>query len=92
MKDPNDTQTQSLIPEKRKRGRPKTGTALTPAEKQARYRERKAQKTVTVTFNREDIAALKLLISNPNPSLGLDERALESLSEAVFNAAHGQRV
>ena len=44
MIDPADKQTQSLPldeqPAKRKRGRPATGAAMTPAEKQRAYRER----------------------------------------------------
>lgn len=44
MIDPADNQTQSLpldtAPVKRGRGRPSTGKALTPAEKQRAYRER----------------------------------------------------
>ncbi|RWT41172.1 hypothetical protein DN613_05640, partial [Aeromonas caviae] len=43
----------------RRRGRPVTGKALSPAEKQARYRARQAEKTVTVTFNRAHMATLK---------------------------------
>lgn len=49
MIDPTDKQTQALPldeqPAKRKRGRPATGKAMTPAEKQRAYRERqKAQR------------------------------------------------
>ena len=49
MIDPADKQTQALPldeqPSKRKRGRPATGKAMTPAEKQRAYRERqKAQR------------------------------------------------
>lgn len=44
MIDPNDKQTATLPldeqPAKRKRGRPVTGKAMTPAEKQKAYRER----------------------------------------------------
>lgn len=45
MIDPADKQTQPLnldeTPAKRKRGRPATGKAMTPAEKQRAYRQRK---------------------------------------------------
>lgn len=48
MIDPNDKQTTALPldeqPAKRKRGRPVTGKAMTPAEKQKAYRLRQAQK------------------------------------------------
>ncbi|WP_071910118.1 hypothetical protein [Aeromonas sp. SCS5] len=87
MKDQHDTQTQELIPTKRPVGRPKTGKALTPAEKQARYRARQAEKTVTVTFNREHLATLKLLLANAPESLGLPADQLDSLTKAVFDAA-----
>ena len=40
---------------------------LSGAERQAKYRASQANKNVTVTFNREDIPALKLLLANPNP-------------------------
>ncbi|MFM4748095.1 hypothetical protein ACEUDE_09770 [Aeromonas veronii] len=58
MRDPNDTKTHDLLPTPRRRGRPSTGTALTPAQKQARYRQRQRARTVTVTFDRSAIDAL----------------------------------
>ena len=82
------TETQlDLIPQKRPVGRPKTGKALTPAEKQARYRARKAQDTVTVTFNRAHMATLKTLLANAPESLGLPAADLDSLAKCVFDAA-----
>ncbi|MDZ4080946.1 hypothetical protein [Hydrocarboniphaga sp.] len=43
MKDQNDKRTRELIdPPKRGPGRPKTGEAMTPAERQRAYRERNA--------------------------------------------------
>lgn len=49
MIDPADKQTQALPldeqPAKRKRGRPATGAAMTPAEKQRAYRERQKAKS-----------------------------------------------
>lgn len=51
MIDPADKQTQALPldeqPAKRKRGRPATGKAMTPAEKQRAYRERMKSRNVT---------------------------------------------
>lgn len=48
MIDPADKQTQPLAldaqPAKRKPGRPATGKALTPAEKQRAYRERQSER------------------------------------------------
>ena len=72
---------------KRRPGRPKTGKALSPAEKQARYRARQAEKTVTVTFNRAHLATLKTLLANAPESLGLPADELDSLAKAVFDAA-----
>lgn len=87
MKDKLDDRTVDFIPQKPKRGRPTTGRAMTPAQKQAAYRARQADLVVTVTFNREDINTLKRLIANPDLSLGLDKAAIERLMEAVFQAA-----
>ncbi|MFL9599850.1 hypothetical protein ACKC5Q_04040 [Aeromonas dhakensis] len=90
MKDQHDTQTQELIPAKRGRGRPSTGKALSPAEKQARYRARKAQETVTVTFNRADLATLKTLLANAPESLGLSAESIDRLAKSVFDSALAQ--
>jgi len=87
MKDVNDNQTADLLPLKRPRGRPRTGKAMTQAERQAKYRAKMAEKNVTVTFNREDIPALKLLLANPNPSLEVDQVTLDRLVAALFDAA-----
>ncbi len=90
MKDVNDNQTADLLPIKRPRGRPRTGTALTGAERQAKYRAQQAEKTVTVTFNREDLPALKLLLANPNPALDVDQVTLDRIAQALFDAANEQ--
>jgi hypothetical protein len=87
MKDKFDVLTVDCIPQKTKRGRPTTGRAMTPAEKQKAYRARQAELVVTVTFNREDINTLKHLLYNPDPSLNLDKSVVERLAEAVFQAA-----
>ena len=86
MKDINDKQTADLLPTPKKRGRPATGRAMTPAQKQAAYRQRQAEKTVTVTFNKEDIPTLKLILANP-ADLNLPADTLERLNRAVFDAA-----
>ncbi|MFV7564177.1 hypothetical protein ACNPAA_20765 [Aeromonas sp. PS2Canimalfood6] len=87
MKDVNDNQTADLLPIKRPRGRPRTGSALSGAERQAKYRAAQADKSVTVTFNRDDIPALKLLLANPNPALDVDQVTLDRLVGALFTAA-----
>lgn len=87
MKDVNDNQTADLLPMKRPRGRPRTGSALSGAERQAKHRAKMAENTVTVTFNREDIPALKLLLANPNPDLQIDQDKLDRLVSSLFTAA-----
>ena len=87
MKDVNDNQTADLLPMKRPRGRPRTGKAMTQAERQAKYRAKLADITVTVTFNRDDLPALKLLLANPNPALDVDQGTLDRIAQAVFSAA-----
>ena len=65
MIDTNDKTTQALDldeqPAKRKRGRPATGTAMTPAEKQRAYRERqllKARDNLTLEQLRAALSSL----------------------------------
>jgi hypothetical protein len=89
MKDVNDNQTADLLPIKRPRGRPRTGKAMTQAERQAKYRAKLADITVTVTFNRDDLPALKLLLANPNPVLDVDQDTLDRIAQSVFAAAIG---
>ena len=89
MKDVNDNQTADLLPLKRPRGRPSTGKALPGAARQAKYRAKMAEKTVTVTFNREDLPALKLLLAKPNPTLEVDQGTLDRIAQALFAAAIG---
>ena len=87
MKDVNDNQTADLLPMKRPRGRPRTGSALTHAERQAKYRAKQAELSVTVTFNKDDLPALKLLLANPNPALLIDQEILDRMAGVVFSAA-----
>ena len=87
MKDSHDHQTPDLLPLKRPRGRPRTGAALSGAERQAKHRAKLAENTVTVTFNRDDIPALKLLLANPNPALQVEQETLERLVATLFSAA-----
>jgi len=94
MKDQHDTQTQDLIPARRGRGRPATGKALSAAEKQARYRARKAQKTVTVTFNRDAVDALenhvRALAAGHDAPVSPD--MLNSILESIRSATQSQLV
>jgi hypothetical protein len=60
---------------------------LSGAERQAKYRAKLADNTVTVTFNRDDLPALKLLLANPNPALEVDQLTLDRLVATLFTAA-----
>jgi hypothetical protein len=80
-RDLDDRDTLDLIPQQKKRGRPKTGNAMTNAERQRKFREEKA---ITITINREDLDTLKTLISNPNPEIKLDQEKLERISHALY--------
>ena len=64
MKDERDDQTLDLLPTGKRRGRPPTGKALSPAAKQAAYRARQREKTVTVTLNRPDCGELEIFLLN----------------------------
>lgn len=89
MKDAHDNQTPDLLPIKRGRGRPKTGSAKSGAERQAAYRAKQQKINVTVTLKRHDLKALKLLLSFAKvkgvaePELGLAE-ALERIERAIY--------
>jgi hypothetical protein len=52
MKDTTDQDTGDMFGIKRGRGRPKTGTAKSGAERQAAYRAKQQGNNVTVTINR----------------------------------------
>ena len=52
MKDATDQGTGDMFGIKRGRGRPKTGTAKSGAERQAAYRAKQQEDIVTVTINR----------------------------------------
>lgn len=89
------TETQlDLIPQKRGRGRPSTGKALTPAEKQAAYRARKAQKTVNVTFNRDAVDALENHVRaiSAGHDVPVSPDMLKSILESIRTATQSQLV
>ena len=58
MKDTKDQATGDMFGIKRGRGRPKTGSAKTGAERQAAYRAKQQGNNVTVTINRALIEGL----------------------------------
>lgn len=89
MKDTHDHQTPDLLPLKRPRGRPRTG-AVSGAERQAKYRAKQAENTVTVTFNREDVKVLKTLLANPPDMFCLSLDNIDRLAKALFDACLAQ--
>lgn len=66
MKDPRDSGTADMLPTTKKRGRKPTGKALSPAEKQARYRNRQAAQLVGIAVALRQLA--EYLIA-PTPDL-----------------------
>ena len=58
MKDATDQGTGDMFGIKRGRGRPKTGSAKTGAERQAAYRAKQQDNNVTVTINRALVEGL----------------------------------
>ena len=92
MKDERDEHTLDLLPAGRRRGRPRTGKALSPAAKQAAYRERQRQKTVTVTLNRPDCGELETFLLNlrEGRSFELAPEVVARLHDAVKSAWLGQ--
>jgi hypothetical protein len=85
MIDHTDTQTQQLpLQTKRGRGRPKTGTALTPAEKQKAYRERHKG---NVTDNSAEIEALKVQIEELKVALGKETAERKKRGRTIVEQA-----
>lgn len=71
-------------PQPKKRGRPRTGKAMTNAERQKKFRAERAEKFVTVTIKKEDMEQLLTLIQNPDPFIKdkiIDTETLERLKE-----------
>ena len=90
MKDAADQGTGDMFGITRRRGRPKTGTAKSGAERQAAYRAKQQEINVTVTLNRHDLKALKLVLSfakvkgvAEQDALGLAE-ALERIERVIY--------
>jgi|TARA_A100001518_G_C1226324_1_gene75748 hypothetical protein len=87
MIDPADQLTQALPlddqPAKRKRGRPATGKAMTPAEKQRAYRERqKAKSTCISPATAEEIKRLQKEITRLRDALvATDTAGLKRIDE-----------
>lgn len=81
MIDPTDKKTQELpLETKRGRGRPSTGKALSPAEKQKAYRERIKG---NVTDNSAELEALRAEILELKVALGKEVQARKKAEEAA---------
>ena len=94
MIDSNDKQTLPLIPEKRGRGRPKTGTAMTAAQKQKAYRDRnKHNVTVNTVENLSETIELRQQLFNALErieQLELENKELgDALARVVKKAQKG---
>lgn len=100
MKDSHDTQTADLLPIPRPRGRPRTGTALTNAERQAKHRAKRALQPdnpvtvainndlVTVTIKRDELVILQTLLQFADEIRmpADDRRSLLGLETAIYAA------
>ncbi|MGL5290024.1 MAG: hypothetical protein ACRC9N_11190 [Aeromonas sp.] len=59
---------------------------LTPAEKQARYRDKLAKEKIRIFFSREDIKTIKMILSNPRHDLEVDPHSIDRINKAFFDA------
>ena len=98
MKDNTDKGTGDMFGEKRGRGRPKTGTAKTGAERQAAFRAKQQENNVTVTINRgllEGLDAQMQAIRDGGSALVLTpEQAaevLKAIRQSSLKQLRGQR-
>ena len=99
MKDSTDKGTGDMFGEKRGRGRPKTGTAKTAAERQAAYRTRQQAEYLTVRLPKGLAQTLKdaqmKAVRNGTPSVELTTlqagELLKAIRAAERTALRGQR-
>ena len=87
MKDAADQGTGDMFGIKRGRGRPKTGTAKTGAERQATYRAKQQEINVTVTLNRNDLRAVKSILAFAmvkGITEMVDAETLERIERAIY--------
>ena len=93
MKDQKNADTVDMFGVKRGRGRPSTGKARSGAERQAAYRGKQQELTVTVTVNREHIdgltAQLQAIRDGGSAVVLTPEQAGEILA-AIRKAERGQ--
>ena len=98
MKDNADKGTGDMFGIKRGRGRPKTGSAKTGAERQAAYRAKQQENNVTVTINRgllEGLDARMQAIRDGGSSLVLTPEQAGEILKAIRHSSlkqlRGQR-
>lgn len=87
MKDTKDQGTGDMFGIRRGRGRPKTGSAKTGAERQAAYRARQQEINVTVTLNRNDLRAVKTILAFAmvkGITEMVDAETLERIERAIY--------
>ena len=93
MKDATDQGTGDMFGIKRGRGRPKTGTAKSGAERQAAYRAKQQEDNVTVTINRalmEGLGAQMQAIRDRGSAVVLTPEQAGEILQALRTAENKQ--
>ena len=93
MKDTTDQDTGDMFGIKRGRGRPKTGTAKSGAERQAAYRAKQQDNNVTVTINRalmEGLGAQMQAIRDRGSAVVLTPEQAGEILQALRTAENKQ--
>ena len=93
MKDATDQGTGDMFGIKRGRGRPKTGSAKTGAERQAAYRAKQQEDNVTVTINRalmEGLGAQMQAIRDRGSAVVLTPEQAGEILQALRTAENKQ--
>ena len=93
MKDTKDQGTGDMFGIKRGRGRPKTGTAKSGAERQAAYRAKQQEDNVTVTINRalmEGLGAQMQAIRDRGSAVVLTPEQAGEILQALRTAENKQ--
>ena len=93
MKDTTDQGTGDMFGIKRGRGRPKTGTAKSGAERQAAYRAKQQEDNVTVTINRalmEGLGAQMQAIRDRGSAVVLTPEQAGEILQALRTAENKQ--
>lgn len=93
MKDTTDQGTGDMFGIKRGRGRPKTGSAKSGAERQAAYRAKQQENNVTVTINRalmEGLDAQMQVIRDRGSAVVLTPEQAGEILQALRTAENKQ--